>query len=164
MSPANEPTQVSAEGRQSAGSLPSAFSWRLAGSAFGSRVPISVRVSLSRRRRKPLRLTRAEGFALLGREIARGCRRRPVWQLVAPGSLAFHLKTSLAGGGKTMPTENPRHPAEPEAPEQDSIPVPPDQQPVYPIEDPPASPDPAPIDEGPKGPKQIARSTGSNEL
>jgi len=39
----------------------------------------------------------------------------------------------------------------------DSIPVPPDQQPVYPIEDPPAPNAQAPIDEGPKGPKKIAR-------
>lgn len=39
---------------------------------------------------------------------------------------------------------------------EDSIPVPPDQQPVYPIEDPPAPNAQAPIDEGPKGPKKIA--------
>ena len=35
------------------------------------------------------------------------------------------------------------------------IPVPPAEHPPVPIEDPPYDPDQAPIDEGPKGPKQI---------
>jgi hypothetical protein len=56
------------------------------------------------------------------------------------------------------PGETPQ--PEPAEPTDDSIPVPPDQQPVYPIEDPPASHPQAPINEGPKGPKKIVSEKG----
>jgi hypothetical protein len=39
--------------------------------------------------------------------------------------------------------------------DSEEIPVPPDDHPPAPIVDPPFDPDQAPIDEGPKGPKQI---------
>lgn len=42
-----------------------------------------------------------------------------------------------------------------EQPEDEPVPVPPDQKPVAPVEDPPAPHEKAPIDEGPKGPKKI---------
>lgn len=45
---------------------------------------------------------------------------------------------------------------EQELPADDTVPVPPDQQPVYPIQDPPRELPQQPIDEGPKGPKKIA--------
>ncbi len=48
-------------------------------------------------------------------------------------------------------------PAErPDAPLTYDVPLPPDQKPVAPIQDPPAPHEKAPIDEGPKGPKKIA--------
>lgn len=55
----------------------------------------------------------------------------------------------LGDGGKK------EDPAEKEQPDREPIPVPPGEEPPLPIEDPPLPGAQAPIDEGPKGPKQI---------